>query len=180
MRNAKSKIMAACLLFNAAVMVFVACATPDRSSDQFVADKIEPEAKEFGPYIKNFIDYGKKYDKDYSEEVSQIQFYFADIKAKRGEEQATNAASREVVGYCDPEEKPKAIVIDRSYWKTASNTGKEILIFHELGHCALDRDHNVKRVKDKPISLMYPILTDEDSYTQNKTDYLRELFLWVR
>ncbi len=34
------------------------------------------------------------------------------------------------------------IVIDRGFWKDANVNMKEIILFHELGHCYLQRDHN--------------------------------------
>jgi len=35
----------------------------------------------------------------------------------------------------------RAIVIQPSYWANADEWSKELLIFHELGHCLLDRRH---------------------------------------
>ncbi len=35
----------------------------------------------------------------------------------------------------------KTIRVDQTFWNTASNLEKEFLIFHELGHCYLDRRH---------------------------------------
>lgn len=34
------------------------------------------------------------------------------------------------------------IVLDQVYWDNASDNEKEYLLFHELGHCVLGRDHN--------------------------------------
>lgn len=33
------------------------------------------------------------------------------------------------------------ILIDQAYWQRASNLNREFVVFHELGHCYLDRDH---------------------------------------
>jgi len=35
----------------------------------------------------------------------------------------------------------KEIIIDESFWNRASSFYREYIIFHELGHCYLDRDH---------------------------------------
>ena len=35
----------------------------------------------------------------------------------------------------------KTIRVDQQFWTTASDLEKEFLIFHELGHCYLDRRH---------------------------------------
>ncbi len=36
---------------------------------------------------------------------------------------------------------PNEIRIDREYWQEASAFGRELVVFHELGHCYLDRGH---------------------------------------
>ncbi|MCB0685443.1 MAG: hypothetical protein KDC53_02925 [Saprospiraceae bacterium] len=35
----------------------------------------------------------------------------------------------------------KSILIDSIYWHIASGLNRELIVFHELGHCYLDRDH---------------------------------------
>ena len=35
-----------------------------------------------------------------------------------------------------------AIVINKQYWETRNDANREAMIFHELGHCILDRDHH--------------------------------------
>jgi len=34
------------------------------------------------------------------------------------------------------------VTIDRSFWNRSSNLFKEFVVFHELGHCVLLRDHD--------------------------------------
>ena len=36
----------------------------------------------------------------------------------------------------------REITINKKYWDNYSDKQREQLIFHELGHCALNRDHN--------------------------------------
>ena len=47
-----------------------------------------------------------------------------------------------VIGQCahDPNQ-PSTVIIDRTYWNIANDLQKEFLVFHELGHCVLNRDH---------------------------------------
>lgn len=47
-----------------------------------------------------------------------------------------------VIGQCvhDPN-KPNTVIVDRAYWTTASDLEREFLVFHELGHCVLNREH---------------------------------------
>lgn len=91
------------------------------------------------------------------------------------------------------------IRIGTNYWNTASDQGKEALLFHELGHCILGRVHNqVVDSTDVPESIMFPCASvfdsgvpfgnaichgisvntynDETSYRNNRTAYINELF----
>ncbi len=33
------------------------------------------------------------------------------------------------------------VTVDESFWNTTSDRGREFVVFHELGHCFLLRDH---------------------------------------
>ncbi|MFK7979626.1 MAG: putative metallopeptidase, partial [Saprospiraceae bacterium] len=35
----------------------------------------------------------------------------------------------------------RQIVIDEKFWKRSSELSKELIVFHELGHCVLERNH---------------------------------------
>lgn len=53
-----------------------------------------------------------------------------------------NIPDRGVAGQCQTyKDGNKAIVIDETYWNRTSVLKREFLVFHELGHCILDRDH---------------------------------------
>lgn len=67
------------------------------------------------------------------------------------------------------------IEIDRDYWETQDEFGKEELIFHELGHCVLNKGHNEHKMGECPASIMYPNLVP-GCYKQHREYYLAELF----
>lgn len=47
-----------------------------------------------------------------------------------------------VIGECaHNQEKPNEVIIDRTYWLAGNDLEREFLVFHELGHCALNREH---------------------------------------
>jgi hypothetical protein len=47
-----------------------------------------------------------------------------------------------VIGQCaHSDSKPNTVIIDKIYWSTASDLEKEFVVFHELGHCVLNREH---------------------------------------
>lgn len=71
------------------------------------------------------------------------------------------------------------VSIRESFWETASPTYREIIVFHELGHCFLDRGHlNAVSSDGICLSLMRAGGTDcVDNYFENtRNEYLDELF----
>ncbi len=75
----------------------------------------------------------------------------------------------------------RKIEINKLYWDKASDTEKEMLIFHELGHCELHRDHNKSFILDNnnneiPESLMYPKMFNPNIYLNYRDYYIMELF----
>ena len=54
-----------------------------------------------------------------------------------------NIPQVEVLGQCfRNEQRPRKVIVDRSYWNNASEPDRQFLIFHELGHCFLDLEHD--------------------------------------
>lgn len=72
------------------------------------------------------------------------------------------------------------ITIDQSFWNQASHLVKEMVIFHELGHCILGRGHKESSFSNGICqSIMRSGLgTCRDAYTSENRDYfIEELFL---
>lgn len=47
-----------------------------------------------------------------------------------------------VLGHCQQEpNEPKQIVVDSEYWNEATELEREFVVFHELGHCYLQKGH---------------------------------------
>lgn len=74
---------------------------------------------------------------------------------------------------------PNHIIIDSEFWSRASDDFKEMIIFHELGHCVLDRDHREGQL-DNGFCLSIMRSGEEpcrDVYNENTKDYyIEELF----
>jgi hypothetical protein len=68
------------------------------------------------------------------------------------------------------------IEIDPIFWEEASQTEKEVLVFHELGHCVLNREHNESLISEQniPKSIMYPYIF-ETEYEMYRNYYINEL-----
>ncbi|MEM1122962.1 MAG: hypothetical protein AAGJ18_21135 [Bacteroidota bacterium] len=53
------------------------------------------------------------------------------------------------VGLCNHRlDQPNHVIIDKRFWDKASNSAKEMIIFHELGHCYLKRGHTDEKNAD--------------------------------
>ncbi len=85
-----------------------------------------------------------------------------------------------VAGLCNyNSHEPNHISIDREYWNQSSDLGREFVVFHELGHCVLIRDHLEGCTANRfYISIMRSGLGScRDAYNQNNREYyLDELF----
>lgn len=92
-------------------------------------------------------------------------------------------ASREdkntTIGVCIPTPRPM-ILFDRGFWERSTPTEKEMVAFHEFGHCILDLDHNTTMMGDEKnkeeASLMAPVIFSEYQYLQMYDYYIREMF----
>lgn len=74
---------------------------------------------------------------------------------------------------------PNEVLIDIVFWTQASDADKEFIVFHELGHCVLNRSHlDTKNADGSCTSMMHSGVsgcrfTYNDS---NREEYLEELF----
>jgi hypothetical protein len=122
------------IIFLIIIGTFLSC-----SEDYY--DNSELNNSEFESYLNSFLEEGIIRGYDYTNKT--INFYFADIKGPD-----TNT-----VGLCYSGN--KEIFIDREYWNNAREKDKERLIFHELGHCFLKRNHkNEKNINGECLSYM--------------------------
>lgn len=68
------------------------------------------------------------------------------------------------------------IQISRYYWKRITNTTKNNLIFHELGHCLFNRIHLEEEFADGcPISIMSANIVSDDCFNKHMIDMINEL-----
>ena len=90
-----------------------------------------------------------------------------------------NKGEGNVIGVCIPTSRPM-ILFDRQYWESASPIEREMLAYHEFGHCLLDLEHNEKMMnlngRQRPESLMYPSIFSQYWYMEMQDYYLAELF----
>ena len=71
---------------------------------------------------------------------------------------------------------PPKIGIVRSFWNNFTDIERLILVYHELGHCALHRNHTIGILEDNcPDSIMYPTFIGRECFDKHYTYYLEEL-----
>jgi hypothetical protein len=81
------------------------------------------------------------------------------------------------VGVCSIWGGKKKIVISREYWEKISENGREMLMYHEFGHCiaGLGHDEGVDAFAQYcPNSIMYPYAFSY-CYSQYKPQYLIDI-----
>lgn len=102
-------------------------------------------------------------------DTSKISVIFGDVD---DEEKGT-------IGECSIYKRSNStlVTILKSQWDEMDNFDREQLIFHELGHCVLNRDHcNAVDQDNKGISIMNEYLLPLKYYQDNRDDLIQELF----
>jgi hypothetical protein len=85
-----------------------------------------------------------------------------------------------VIGLCETGYGGRKVTLDPDFWDVVSETQKELLMHHELGHCILYRPHRSTFLSSgKEASIMYPIIMSSSTYLNNSSYYLSELFTWA-
>ncbi len=143
------------------LLITVGCANP--KFDDIYA--VNPELE---LYIQSF---------EYESTRLGIPLQITNLRAGFGN---AKLAGPTAIGFCRRGRTP-LIIIDQAYWNTATVMEREHLMFHELGHCILNLEHNNKMVPvgiySIPESIMYLYMFDDNMYVPNREYYLRDLFL---
>lgn len=128
------------------------------------------EQAEFLPYFHRFVEQAKVYGRDVDSDP--VPMYFGDLGPTR-------------VGVCEERWfQSSRIYIDRRAWAHTPEPGREALIFHELGHCVLKREHKdtvmtvrlESGARQVPESIMNTSGVHASTYTVLKNYFLTELF----
>ena len=115
-------------------------------------------------------------DPDLVEYVSRFE-EIGDVKV-RNMAVSFGSLSFPKVGECRYQGPLREIVIDEKFWQNLSDLRRESLMFHELGHCALNqREHRNEVGPDEcPLSVMNEYLVSETCYVLHRRHYVLELF----
>lgn len=120
----------------------------------------------FSPYVGQFEQHGKQVTGNPNYTVGDIPINF-DIPEDNSFEGVCYIYSNN----------SREIIIRKDWWDSASDEDKESLIFHELGHCALDRDHDNEMTPDNnKASLMHQVIVRGHIFNAHRAGYVSELF----
>ncbi|NND33374.1 MAG: hypothetical protein HKN76_12355 [Saprospiraceae bacterium] len=120
----------------------------------------------------------QRYLDDFQDEASKRGFK-VNYETKKIEARLELHDNNANLGWCTyNSDRPNAITINSIYWDVLNALEKEKLIFHELGHCVLNRPHyDVTRTDGKCISIMHSGQACSDDYNEtSRSRYLDELF----
>lgn len=97
---------------------------------------------ETDPDFQYFVDEPMRdYFARFEQEAAQRGYTF-DLEAMQVSGDIRFITTSNVIGQClHSEEEPNTVIVDKTYWESANDMEREFLVFHELGHCALNRDH---------------------------------------
>ena len=151
------------------VLMLASCAPKSKSERKGVISVDQ----ELAPYFELFKQRAAEHGKNLN--ISSITIKF------EGELGKDASGTSEILGLCtmwreDDESYPE-IKIDRTDYALLSNVRREALLFHELGHCLLNRVHDDDTYDDgRPKSLMNKYIIGEYYYSSYYDEYMRELF----
>lgn len=168
---------ALCIRILAISFVLSGCSYVDSSSSQIVEEEAATDVNDrtYPGVDEALWPYFNRYEQEAETRGLQVDLIAAEITGIIEE-----LSDENVAGQCNySSQAPNHVIVDESFWNDAPDRIREFVVFHELGHCDLLRDH---REGSNPngtcISIMRSGLEDcDDNYNQFTRDtYLDELF----
>ena len=144
--------------------------------DDLVETPVEPEIRTFPNVDERLWTYFERF-----EEEAKQRGIAVDLVASRISGVIENVEEEHIAGLCTTfgNFRPGEITIDAVFWSRASDLFKEFIVFHELGHCYLDRDHREDAFSNgRCVSIMRSGTLDcRDNYNvATRPTYISELF----
>jgi len=157
------------LLFASFLIIFSAC-----KKDEPIAE-ILPEEKTYPNVHFSLWDYFERF-----ENAAAERGIFINLNAEGITGEIMEIEQDRVAGSCSfSSHAPNHVTIDLEFWNESSDLFKEMVIFHELGHCSLLRGHREDSHENGTcVSIMRSGAEDcKDNYRlTTRSAYLDELF----
>lgn len=134
------------------------------------------------PYFEEFVQYYGKPTAEFPLHIGPLEKGTAGKCYIPGKKSSGDQIADSVFG--DSTQKNRRILISAAWFERNKENHDAIqnVVFHELGHCILNRGHQKAMVKDKygqeiPESIMYPSeFGEKPIYRENFQRYVKELF----
>lgn len=146
-------------------LFLVGCASPIKF------EKHLSVSVEFTPYIISFQEHAAQYGQNVR--IDDLIVRFND-----------KLNGTETIGLCTTDRYETPIIdIQPDHWYNQNEYGRQVLMYHELGHCVLGLDHDDSFIyssvsgRNVPNSIMYPNYFWVQSYFENHDHYLKQLFM---
>jgi len=146
--------------------------TPSPSTPTPPTPELYSGETSFAPYVQKFVDDASNQGISLTQEMKSdpVEIVRASL----------DYLGSGVIGLCETGYGGRKVTLDPDFWDVVSETQKELLMHHELGHCILYRPHRSTFLSSgKEASIMYPIIMSSSTYLNNASYYLNELFTWA-
>ena len=147
------------------------CATPMKREIAEVVGEVYLHA-DFKPFVEAFRNDAARYGWQLKDEVAELYADYGDAPGIMD--------NLLVVGLCHRDIGLRIIIIDPVAWEVMTPSRQELMMYHELGHCLLERDHEDTEITrdfgKQPKSVMNATLIDTWLFTSYREAYLKELF----
>ena len=154
----------------ALLLLVSACA-----EEQDVMQEIAPEPVGYEGVEEDLWPYFERF-----EEEARRRGVEVDLRAARITGRVQEIEQSRVLGQCNYQRfNHNRVTIDETFWNRTSDLGKEFVVFHELGHCFLLRDHLESAFSNGACTSIMRSGTGtcRDNYGRSTRDaYLAELF----
>lgn len=148
----------------------MSCGQDMAYTDLFLVESINNRG-DLPIYIEEeFIPYVQEFEQLYGRKITNLPIVF-------GETQTLDRPM--VVGYCQVGGVRDFVVIDEDTWLENDDTFRRILIWHELSHCILGRNHRDDVLDDgSPASITNSVISYDlmSAFVSNREYYEWELF----
>lgn len=161
------------------LLLLLAIATITSSCGLILDEDVkEGQTRQFSTTNEVLLPYVVSFEEQARVQYEQEDFKVGDIPVNFGD-----TTDEKYDGVCIkyPDD-TREILLKKEWFDRANETQKEILIFHELGHCRLNRKHNSGETMayDDQLtiktSIMNPVVPSSYYYSEYKDAYLAELF----
>ena len=142
----------------------LSCSTPSLDENS----RFSYEAEGVGVYVRLFQNEAASRGLEIG--TQRLRIYVVDKFSEELRDEGT-------IGLCVYSGDKRTVFLDKRTLNTYSSYQREMLVFHELGHCLLLLGHDESTDEDGiPLSLMYPANFNSSYYVSSRKYYLDQMF----